>query len=62
MVSSVAVLDSLPRATAAINEPNDDFTLAAELRRELEWIPLKAMRKERDERYAARKARTGKKK
>ena len=26
--------------------------LAGQLRRELEWIPLKAMRKERDERYA----------
>lgn len=46
---------SLQAAELAQQRQADAQTLERELRRELEWIPLMAMRKDRDKRYASAK-------
>jgi len=52
-LSTIASRDSARASRIAEARRERLGALALELRRELEWIPLKAMRKERDERYGS---------
>ncbi len=52
-LSTIASKDSMRASRISETRRERLDVLASELRRELEWIPLKAMRKERDQRYGS---------